>query len=55
MNVDGKPHAGCVFIALRSPAPTVELMLESPRGVELPELRTRTQLLMTRARELSDG
>ena len=49
------PHAGCVFIALRSPAPTVELMLVSPRGVDVPELRTLKQLLMTRARELSDG
>ena len=48
------PHAGCVFLALRSPAPTVELMLVSPRGEELPELRTLTQLLVARARELGD-
>jgi DNA-binding transcriptional LysR family regulator len=48
------PHAGCVFVALQNPAPTVELMLVSARGSESPELRTLTQLLITRARDLSD-
>jgi DNA-binding transcriptional LysR family regulator len=48
------PHAGCGFVALQNPVPTVELMLVSPRGVELPELRTLTQLLTSRARELGD-
>ena len=48
------PHAGCVFISLQSPTPAVELMLVSPRGEEAPELRTLTQLLAARARELSE-
>jgi DNA-binding transcriptional LysR family regulator len=48
------PHTGCVFIALQEPAPTVELMLVTPRGAELPELRTLRELLTARARELKD-
>jgi DNA-binding transcriptional LysR family regulator len=49
------PHAGCVFIELRSPAPTVELMLVSPRGAQAPALHTLTRLLTARARKLGDG
>jgi len=48
------PHAGCVFVALQSPAPTVELMLVTKRGVEVPELRTLRELLTARARALKD-
>lgn len=48
------PHAGCVFVALQEPAPTVELMLVSPRGAAVPELATLTQMLVARARVLGD-
>jgi DNA-binding transcriptional LysR family regulator len=48
------PHAGCVFVALQEPVPTIELLLVSPRGGETAEMRTLAQLLTARARALSD-
>ncbi len=49
------PHAGCVFVPLQEPVPTVELLLVAPRGAAVPELRTLTQLLVARSRDLADG
>jgi DNA-binding transcriptional LysR family regulator len=49
------PHAGCVFVPLRAPAPVVELLLVTARGGEAGELRLLTQLLQARARTLADG
>jgi DNA-binding transcriptional LysR family regulator len=49
------PHAGCVFVSLQEPVPTIELLLVSPRGADVPELRTLTQLLVARGKQLADA
>lgn len=49
------PHAGCVFVALQPPTPTVELVLVTPRDADVPERGSLTQLLLARGRELADA
>lgn len=49
------PHAGCVFVALKSPTPVVELVLVSPRDADVPEMRVLSQLLVAKAQQLADG
>lgn len=48
------PHAGCVYVPLQSPTPTVELVLVTPRGAGVPELQSLATLLAARAATLGD-
>lgn len=51
-----QPHPGCVFVPLREPAPSVELVLVTARGGgEVAELRTLTELLLLQARRNADA
>lgn len=48
-------HAGCRFVALAAPVPTVELLLVLEKGAPAAELVTLAQLLVARAKSLGDG
>jgi DNA-binding transcriptional LysR family regulator len=49
------PHRGVVFTTLRAPAPSVELLLVTPRGTRAPELRTLAELLVAAGKRLADA
>lgn len=49
------PHAGCVLVTLQAPAPVVELLLVTARGVRAPDLDALIAALAARARHLADG
>jgi DNA-binding transcriptional LysR family regulator len=48
-------HRGAVFVALRAPAPQVELLLVRPRGERTPELGTLAELLVAAGKRLADA
>ena len=55
MHSNKLPHAGCVFVRLQPPVPTVELVAATQRGEEHPDVKLLLGILRERARALADA